>query len=121
MTASSATARSHPGHCPRIGSGRQDQSAVTLAVMRHWPLKTSPSSPSLAGGRRLGPRLGRRLGRRLGQLYAGLVLYAVSMALVINSDLGNMPWDVFHQGLARRVGLTIGFWVIAIGLLILLA
>ena len=42
------------------------------------------------------------------------------MALVINSDLGNMPWDVFHQGLARRVGLTIGFWVIAIGLLILL-
>ena len=89
--------------------------------MRHWPLKTSPSSPSLAGGRRLAPRLGRRLGRRLGQLYAGLVLYAVSMALVINSDLGNMPWDVFHQGLARRVGLTIGFWVIAIGLLILLA
>jgi uncharacterized membrane protein YczE len=73
---------------------------------------TSPSSPSFVAG--------RRLGRRLTQLYAGLVLYAVSMALVINSDLGNMPWDVFHQGLARRVGLTIGFWVIAIGLLILL-
>ena len=32
-----------------------------------------------------------------------------------------MPWDVFNQGLARRVGLTIGFWVIAFGLLILLA
>jgi uncharacterized membrane protein YczE len=60
------------------------------------------------------------LTRRLAQLYAGLVLYAASMALVINSDLGNMPWDVFHQGLARRVGLSIGFWVIAIGLLILL-
>jgi uncharacterized membrane protein YczE len=63
----------------------------------------------------------RHLTLRLSQLYAGLVLYAVSMALVINSDLGNMPWDVFHQGLARRTGLSIGFWVIAIGLVILLA
>jgi uncharacterized membrane protein YczE len=63
----------------------------------------------------------RHLTRRLSQLYAGLVLYAASMALVINSDLGNMPWDVFHQGLARQVGLSIGFWVIAIGLVILLA
>jgi uncharacterized membrane protein YczE len=63
----------------------------------------------------------RQLPRRLTQLYVGLVAYAVSMALVIQSDLGNMPWDVFNQGLARRVGLTIGFWVIAFGLLILLA
>jgi uncharacterized membrane protein YczE len=63
----------------------------------------------------------RQLPRRLTQLYVGLVAYAVSMALVIQSDLGNMPWDVFNQGLARRVGLTIGFWVIAFGLLILVA
>jgi uncharacterized membrane protein YczE len=63
----------------------------------------------------------RHLTRRLAQLYAGLVLYAFSMALVINSELGNMPWDVFHQGLARRTGLSIGFWVIAVGLVILLA
>jgi uncharacterized membrane protein YczE len=63
----------------------------------------------------------RRLPRRLTQLYVGLVAYAVSMAFVIHSDLGNMPWDVFHQGLARQVGLSIGFWVIAVGLLILLA
>jgi uncharacterized membrane protein YczE len=59
--------------------------------------------------------------RRLVQLYVGLVGYAVSMALVINSELGNMPWDVLNQGLARTVGLTIGFWVIAFGLVILLA
>lgn len=59
--------------------------------------------------------------RRVVQLYVGLVGYAVSMALVINSDLGNMPWDVLNQGLARTVGLTIGFWVIAFGLVILLA
>jgi len=58
---------------------------------------------------------------RLVQLYVGLVAYAVSMALVINSDLGNMPWDVLNQGLARTIGLSIGFWVIAFGLVILLA
>ena len=62
----------------------------------------------------------RQLPRRIAQLYVGLALYAVSMALVIQSGLGNMPWDVFHQGMARRTGLSIGFWVIAFGLLILL-
>jgi uncharacterized membrane protein YczE len=62
----------------------------------------------------------RQLPRRIAQLYVGLVGYAVSMALVINSGLGNMPWDVFNQGMARRVGLSIGFWVIAGGLLVLL-
>jgi uncharacterized membrane protein YczE len=62
----------------------------------------------------------RQLPRRVTQLYAGLALYAVSMALVIQSGLGNMPWDVFHQGMARRTGLSIGFWVIAFGVLILL-
>jgi uncharacterized membrane protein YczE len=66
-------------------------------------------------------QLPQQLPRRMTQLYVGLVAYAVSMALVIQSDLGNMPWDVFNQGLARRVGLSIGFWVIAFGLLILLA
>src|SRR3954454_6850881 len=72
-------------------------------------------------GHRLASMATRRLPRRLTQLYVGLVAYAVSMAFVIHSDLGNMPWDVFHQGLARQVGLSIGFWVIAVGLLILLA
>jgi uncharacterized membrane protein YczE len=62
----------------------------------------------------------RQLPRRIAQLYVGLVAYAVSMALVINSGLGNMPWDVFNQGMARRVGLSIGFWVIAGGLVVLL-
>ena len=40
--------------------------------------------------------------RRLAQLYAGLVLYGFSMALVIKSGLGLDPWDVLHEGLASR-------------------
>ena len=64
---------------------------------------------------------GRRLPRRLVQLYAGLVLYAVSMALLLRSTLGNMPWDVLHQGLAERTGWSIGRITIVVGVLVLLS
>ncbi|SFF65029.1 membrane protein YczE [Blastococcus tunisiensis] len=64
---------------------------------------------------------GRRLPRRLTQLYAGLLLYGISMALIIRSALGNMPWDVLHQGLADRLDRSIGTVAIAVGALVLLA
>jgi uncharacterized membrane protein YczE len=38
--------------------------------------------------------------RRLTQLYAGLVLYGFSDALMLLAGLGVDPWDVFHQGLS---------------------
>ncbi|HWL97201.1 MAG TPA: hypothetical protein VNP20_07635 [Nocardioidaceae bacterium] len=63
----------------------------------------------------------RRLPRRLVQLYGGLVLYGVSMALLVRSQLGVIPWDVLHQGLAGRLGLSMGTVVVAVSLLLLLA
>jgi uncharacterized membrane protein YczE len=63
---------------------------------------------------------GRRLPRRLIQLYAGLALYGVSMALMLRSTLGNMPWDVLHQGLAHRLGWSLGTVTIVVGALVLL-
>jgi uncharacterized membrane protein YczE len=62
----------------------------------------------------------RRLPRRLAQLYAGLVLYGFSMALLVRSELGVMPWDVLHQGIARTVGGTLGVITIGVGALVLL-
>ena len=59
--------------------------------------------------------------RRLVQLYAGLVLYGVSLALMVRAELGLDPWDVFHQGLADRLPLTFGQVVIVVGALVLLA
>jgi uncharacterized membrane protein YczE len=68
------------------------------------------------------PRLrGRRLPRRLTQLYVGLVLYGVSMALLVRSTLGVMPWDVLHQGLARHLGWSLGTVTVVVGALVLLA
>jgi uncharacterized membrane protein YczE len=59
--------------------------------------------------------------RRLIQLYAGLVLYGASASLVLLSGLGNMPWDVLHQGLEAQTRIGIGLWVDIVGALLLLA
>lgn len=58
--------------------------------------------------------------RRLLQLFAGLALYGVSLAMFIRAGLGLDPWDVFHQGLAGRTGLSIGTVVIIVSFLVLL-
>lgn len=55
------------------------------------------------------------------QLYAGLVLYGGSMALMVRAELGLDPWDVFHQGLAGLLLLTFGQVVIVVGAVVLLA
>ena len=68
--------------------------------------------------RALAPR--RPAARRLASLYAGIVLFGLSVALMIAARLGLDPWDVLHQGLARRTGLPIGWIVNGTGALVLL-
>src|ERR1700678_2760088 len=58
--------------------------------------------------------------RRLVQLFSGLVLYGVSDGMLLLAGLGVDPWDVLHQGLARRTGLATGTWVIIVGAAVLL-
>jgi uncharacterized membrane protein YczE len=62
-----------------------------------------------------------RIPRRLVQLFAGLLLYGVSLALVLRAGLGLAPWDVLHQGLAKRTGVSIGVVLIVISFVVLLA
>lgn len=57
--------------------------------------------------------------RRGVQLLIGLVLYALSMALLVDSALGNMPWDVLSEGVARRTGLSFGAVTLVISALVL--
>ena len=61
-----------------------------------------------------------RLPRRLTQLLVGLVLYGVSLAMVLESHLGLSPWDVLHDGVAKRLPLSFGMVVILVGLVVLL-
>jgi uncharacterized membrane protein YczE len=58
--------------------------------------------------------------RRLPQLLGGLTLYGVSMALMIRSGLGLDPWDVLHEALSRRTGLSFGTVTAIVGALVLL-
>jgi len=46
--------------------------------------------------------------RRSALLLCGLTLYGFSLTLLLRADLGLDPWDVFHQGLADTIGLSLG-------------
>lgn len=61
-----------------------------------------------------------RFPARLAQLMGGLVLYGVSMAMMVRASLGLDPWDVLHQGLAPKLGLSFGLTVNLVGLVVLL-
>ena len=61
-----------------------------------------------------------RLGRRLPQLFVGLVLYGVSLAMMVRSTLGLAPWDVLHSGLIRHLPITLGQAVVLMSFVVLL-
>lgn len=54
-------------------------------------------------------------------LLVGLSGYGLSMAMMVRSGLGLDPWDVFHQGLSLRTGMTIGLASAVVGVAVLLA
>lgn len=58
--------------------------------------------------------------RQLTQLGIGLFLYGVSIALMLSAGLGVDSWDVLHQGLSQRTGISFGSVVIGVSVLVLL-
>jgi uncharacterized membrane protein YczE len=58
---------------------------------------------------------------RLAQLLLGLWVFGVGEGLLVASDLGNSPWTVFAQGLARQVGLSVGVATIVVSAVVLCA
>ncbi|MGZ6780783.1 MAG: membrane protein YczE, partial [Mycobacterium sp.] len=63
----------------------------------------------------------RSAAARGGALLLGLTFYGFSMAMMVRAQLGLDPWDVFHQGLSRRTGMTIGAASAVVGVAVLLA
>lgn len=59
--------------------------------------------------------------RRLAQLFVGLTLYGLAMALQVRGALGVDPWNVLHEGLQRLTGLSFGtiLVLVSIGVLLL--
>ena len=58
---------------------------------------------------------------RLVQLLAGLWIFGVGEALLVGSELGNSPWTVLAQGVARHTPLGIGTATIVISALVVCA
>jgi uncharacterized membrane protein YczE len=57
--------------------------------------------------------------RRVPRCMAGLVGFGVGISLFFAGNLGTGPWDVFHSGLAKVIGIPIGVAINLVGLLIL--
>lgn len=71
----------------------------------------------------LSPMAQLRAGRmrlRLGQLFVGLSMYGLAMAMMVRAGIGLDPWDVFHYGVYLHTGWTLGVTVIVVSVPVLL-
>ncbi len=64
------------------------------------------------------PLLRGRTPIRLVALFAGLLLIAVAIVSMLESQLGVPPWDVLHMGIAAHTPLTLGTAAVVVGLAI---
>lgn len=48
-------------------------------------------------------------------LLGGLLCYGLSLRLMIDAHVGVSPWDVFHIGISRKTGLSVGQVSILVG------
>ena len=60
------------------------------------------------------------LWRRSPRLLAGLALFGIGIGLMVRADLGLAPWDVLHQGVSNRSGVSMGVVTILTGVVVLL-
>ena len=56
---------------------------------------------------------------RATRLLAGLVLFGLALAALVQADLGLDPWTVFHQGISHHVDLSLGTLTVISSLLVL--
>ena len=69
--------------------------------------------------RALGGTVPTVLVRRSALLAVGLALYGLSLTLLVRADLGLAPWDVFHEGLADSIGLSLGWTIVVVSFVVL--
>ncbi|MFR1850317.1 MULTISPECIES: hypothetical protein [Clostridia] len=54
------------------------------------------------------------------RLFAGFILYGLGIVVMLNAKIGVSPWDVLHQGLSFKSGITMGQASIMVGLVIVI-
>jgi uncharacterized membrane protein YczE len=63
----------------------------------------------------------REFARRFPPFVAGILIMGFAISLSVRAQLGLAPWDVFHQGVAEALNLSIGTVVILVGIVVLIA
>jgi uncharacterized membrane protein YczE len=53
-------------------------------------------------------------------LYLGFACYGLAIGLMVRARLGLGPWDAFHQGAARQLGISIGTAAMLAGAVVML-
>lgn len=56
--------------------------------------------------------------QRMPRLILGLFLYALGIYVTIRANIGYAPWDVFHTGISKASGMTLGLSSIVVGVVI---
>jgi Predicted membrane protein len=62
----------------------------------------------------------RELVRRFPPLLAGIALISLGISVSVRAHLGLAPWDVFHQGVSKRTGISLGWVIVGVGAVVLL-
>lgn len=57
--------------------------------------------------------------RRLLFFIIGLFILALGISTMIEADLGAASWDALNVGLSETIGLTVGTWVLIVGVLLI--
>ena len=58
--------------------------------------------------------------RRCLFLLGGLAFFGISLGLIVRADLGLAPWDVFHQGVSKQLGWSLGTVIVATSFVVVL-
>ena len=61
-----------------------------------------------------------RIIRDISRLLLGFIVYGLAIVVMIHANIGLSPWDVLHQGLSLKTGLTMGQISIGVGIIIII-
>ncbi|WP_018589339.1 YczE/YyaS/YitT family protein [Terrisporobacter glycolicus] len=54
------------------------------------------------------------------RLFLGFIIYGLAIVVMIHANIGLSPWDVLHQGISLKTGLTMGQISIGVGIIIII-
>ena len=58
--------------------------------------------------------------QRLARCIVGLAFFGLGISMFVAAHLGLAPWDVFHQGVSKHTGISLGWVIEIVGVLLLL-